>query len=41
MQRDREPGFVQRIIKNIKKVLKPFVVVTNDDDEYLPTPPKP
>jgi hypothetical protein len=41
MQRDREPSFVQRVIKNIKKVLKPLGVSSNEDDSYLPTPPRP
>ena len=39
--RDFSPGFVQRIIKSFKQVLKPFVPQVNDDDEYLPSPPKP
>ncbi|HUP45984.1 MAG TPA: hypothetical protein VM779_10785 [Thermoanaerobaculia bacterium] len=43
-ERDRgrafEPSFVQRIIKVIKQTLKPLGVATNDD-EYMPTPPRP
>ena len=41
MQRDREPGFIQRVIKNIKKVLQPLTAAANDDDGYEPTPPRP
>ena len=42
MQRDRDPSFVQRVIKTIKKVLKPLASVANDDvEEFRPTPPKP
>ena len=41
MQRDREPSFIQRFIKNVKKVLKPLVPATSDDDSYDPTPPRP
>lgn len=44
-ERDRgrsfEPGFVQRIVKVIKQALKPLGVAVNEDDEYLPTPPRP
>ena len=41
MQRDRDPSFVQRFIKTIKKVLKPLGAATNEDDQYDPTPPRP
>ena len=42
MQRDREPSFVQRIVKSIKNVLKPFgVTVTTENDEHKLTPPRP
>ena len=42
-ERDRafEPSFTRRIIKVVKKVLKPLGVTICDDDEFMPTPPKP
>lgn len=39
--RDFSPGFVQRIIRSFKQVLKPFAPQANEDDEYKPTPPRP
>jgi hypothetical protein len=42
-ERDRDvaPGFVQRIVRTIKQVLKPLKPVSQDDDTALPGPPKP
>ena len=42
--RDREsfaPGFVERVVRNIKKVLKPLAPATLEDSSFFPTPPKP
>lgn len=40
---DRDGGITvrDRIIRVLKKVLKPLGVVIHDDDEYKPTPPHP
>ena len=44
-ERDRgrsiEPGFIQRIVKGIKQALKPLGITILDDDEFVPTPPRP
>ena len=40
--RSESPSVSARIIQTIKKVLKPFVSILQDDnDEFKPTPPKP
>lgn len=42
--RDREvlnPGFVARVIRTIKKVLKPLTPEVLDDSIVAPNPPKP
>jgi hypothetical protein len=39
--RDFSPGFIQRIVKTVKQVLKPFMTTVQDDDEFIPGPPKP
>ena len=42
-ERDRDftPGFIQRVVRTVKQVLKPFIPTVQDDDTYLPGPPKP
>lgn len=42
-QRDRQtgPGFMDRIGKLIRKVVKPLVPVSMDDNVPMPGPPKP
>lgn len=45
--RDRDagfhpPSFVQRVVRAIKKVLKPLMPAVNDgEDEFKPSPPLP
>ena len=42
--RDREvfsPSFVERVIRLVKKVIKPLSPASNDDEGYQITPPKP
>jgi len=42
--RDREsfaPGFVERVVRNIKKVLKPLAPTTLQDSMPVPLPPRP
>lgn len=37
-----KPSFIQRIVKVVKQTLKPLGIgVCDDDDGYLPTPPRP
>ena len=42
-ERDRDftPGFIQRIVKTVKQVLRPFMTTVQDDDTAFPGPPKP
>lgn len=42
--RDRDsfsPGFVQRVIRSVKKVLKPLTPATTGDENPYVAPPKP
>lgn len=39
--RDSNAGFIQRIVRTVKQVLKPFAPTVHEDDTALPGPPKP
>jgi hypothetical protein len=39
--RDGDVSLRERIMQVLKKVLRPFAPVVNEDDDYKPTPPKP
>lgn len=40
-ERDRDAGFIQRVVRTVKQVLKPFIPTVQDDDSFTPGPPKP
>lgn len=42
--RDREvssPSFVEKVVRIVKKAVKPLMPSSSNDDGYIPTPPKP
>ena len=39
--RDFNPGFVQRVVRTVRQVLKPFLPTVQEGDTALPGPPKP
>lgn len=39
--RDVAPGFIQRVVRTVKQVLKPLIVTVQDDEAPMPGPPKP
>lgn len=39
--RDLTPGFIQRVVRTVKQVLKPLMPSLQDDEAPMPGPPKP
>jgi hypothetical protein len=39
--RDSSAGFIQRIVRTVRQVLKPFVPAVEEDDSFKPMPPRP
>ena len=39
--RDVSPGFIQRVVSVVRKVLKPVMPTLQDDESPMPGPPKP
>lgn len=39
--RDATPGFIQRVVRIVKQVVKPFTSTVQEETTALPGPPKP